>query len=50
MIRKFYLTLKYFLQGDDWQSAKEFAKYITNWTRNREDQIKALRFIKRLKS
>jgi hypothetical protein len=49
MLRKFFLTLKYWLQGDDWETATEFAEYITRWTRNREDQIKAMRFIKRSK-
>ena len=29
-IRVFMLTLKYWMQGDDWPEAKEFAKVIVN--------------------
>ena len=31
-IRVFFLALKYWMQGDDWDEAKEFAKVIvTRW-------------------
>jgi len=31
-IRGYILAVKYFLQGDSWQFAKEYALAITQWT------------------
>lgn len=43
MIRKYWLAVKYFIQGDDWASAVIYAEYITAWTQNRERQIRKVR-------
>ena len=31
MIRKYYLAIKYYLLGDPWVTAIEYAEYITRW-------------------
>jgi sugar/nucleoside kinase (ribokinase family) len=35
MIRKYALAIKYWLQGDDWKKAVEYANALTSWTHKR---------------
>ena len=45
---KLILTIKYFLQGDNWKDASEFADYITRWTKKGKSNIKTDRSFKKL--
>lgn len=40
-MRKHILAIKYWLQGDDWRKATEYAEAITRWTRRAEKPYQA---------